>query len=362
MKFTRNMKRIAFAGISLAAAAHICVLLQGILPAPRTITMTQRALAGETLSRETVKLSEVSPYLIAAVIAAEDARFCSHHGIDREAIEKAIAHNKKGGKRRGGSTITQQTAKNLFFWNGGGMARKAGEAYTALLIDAAWPKTKIMEHYLNIAEWGGGIFGAEAAAQARFGKPASALNAYEAALLASVLPSPNKWRIDPPSAFVSGRARTINARLKVIAREGFGDCVLSSHPGFNRNDFGAPNPSGPNIAAPQEGDIAKNKAKPDAKAVAGIAATLPTQAQPESTDAAPAVSKNAPEDDDRQNQIASTNSAPPQSLEEVLSAAETALENRREDMPAVNLPKDIRPPHIPPQERTYKTESSAKPE
>jgi len=202
------------------------VLVQGVLPSPRTLTMTQRVLAGQTLQRQNIKLEDVSPHLIAAVIASEDARFCAHHGIDFDAVEKAIEHNKKGRRRRGGSTLTQQTAKNLFFWNGGGMARKAGEAYTALLIDAAWPKTKIIEHYLNIAEWGDGIFGAEAASQTRFGKSAKDLTAYEAALLASVLPSPNKWRVDPPSPFVSSRARTINARLKIIAREGFGDCVL----------------------------------------------------------------------------------------------------------------------------------------
>ena len=204
--------------------------------------MTGRVLSGESLQRQNVKIEDVSPLLISAIIAAEDARFCSHPGIDREAIEKAIEDNKKGGRRRGGSTITQQTAKNLFFWNGGGIARKAGEAYAALLIDALWTKKRIMEHYLNIAEWGDGIFGAQAASQARFGKTASALTSHEAALLASVLPSPNKWRLDPPSEFVRGRAHTVNARSKVTAREGYADCVLLKHPAFNRNDFRAATP------------------------------------------------------------------------------------------------------------------------
>lgn len=233
----RRLKRTAIAAAALISAAHLYVIAFGILPSPRTHTMTQRVMVGQTLERQNVKIEDISPYLIAAVIAAEDARFCVHNGIDREAVMDAIEHNKKGGKRRGGSTITQQTAKNLFFWNGGGMARKAGEAYAALLIDTLWSKPRIMEHYLNIAEWGDGIFGAEAAAQSRFGKPASALTSYQAALLASVLPSPNKWRLDPPSQFIAGRARTINARLKVTVREGFGDCVLENHPAYKISDF-----------------------------------------------------------------------------------------------------------------------------
>lgn len=250
----RSLKTLFLGSIAFAAAGHIYVMAFGILPSPRTWTMTGRVMAGETLQRKNVKIDDVSPFLIAAVIAAEDARFCSHNGIDREAIEKAIEHNKKGGRRRGGSTITQQTSKNLFFWNGGGMARKAGEAYTAILIDALWSKETILQHYLNIAEWGDGIFGAEAAAQARFGKSASALNSYEAALLASVLPSPNKWRVNPPSAFVSKRAATINARLKVTAREGYGDCVLLGHPAYNRKDFGARSPNAPTETLPEMPD------------------------------------------------------------------------------------------------------------
>ncbi len=270
-------------------------------------------MAGETLQRKNVSLDKISPFVIAAVIAAEDARFCSHHGIDRAAIEKAIEDNKKGGRRRGGSTITQQTAKNLFFWNGGGMARKAGEAYAALLIDLVWPKTTILQHYLNIAEWGDGIFGIEAAAQARFGKPAEDLSAYEAALLASVLPSPNKWRLDPPTTFVQGRARTINARLMVTAREGFGDCVLLGHPAYKRANFGATSVD------------AKEKLKDNQGAKPHSADT----AIPQKTDDAT-------------------------SLDDVLSAAQIAAQAAREDTKAQDgapaaapaQPTDIRPPAL----------------
>jgi monofunctional biosynthetic peptidoglycan transglycosylase len=268
----QTIKKVAVASLALIGLAHLYILSFAFLPAPQTWTMTGRVMEGETLSQQRVDLEDISPYLIAAVIAAEDARFCSHHGIDREAIEKAIEHNKKGGRRRGGSTITQQTAKNLFFWNGGGMVRKAGEAYVALLIDAAWPKSTIMQHYLNIAEWGDGIFGAEAAAQARFGKSASALTSYEAALLASVLPSPNKWRLDPPSEFVGARARTINARLKVTAREGFGDCVLSLHPAYKRANFGVVRPEATkDKLAPKSENLSKDTSLEDILTQAEVA-------------------------------------------------------------------------------------------
>ena len=237
-KVRRGAEFVFKAGVGFVIAAHLYVLFLGLFPAPTTINIIKRAQTEGNVQRENVKLDDVSPYLIAAVIAAEDARFCSHHGIDRQALAQAIEDNKEGGRRRGASTITQQTAKNLFFWNGGGMMRKAGEAYAALLIDLLWSKETIMQHYLNIAEWGDGIFGAQAAAQARFGKSAKDLSQYEAALLASVLPSPNKWRVDPPGDYVRGRAVTVQVRMNVTGAQGYGDCVLAGHPGFDARDFG----------------------------------------------------------------------------------------------------------------------------
>ena len=133
-----------------------------------------------------------------------------------------------GSRRRGGSTITQQTAKNVFLWNGGGYARKAIEAWAALYINTVWGKRRTMEVYLNVAEWGDGIFGAEAAAQARFGKSAKDVTADEAALLAAVLPSPNKWRVDSPSAFVNGRADTLMQRAEIIRTSRYDACLLAS--------------------------------------------------------------------------------------------------------------------------------------
>jgi monofunctional biosynthetic peptidoglycan transglycosylase len=173
-----------------------------------------------------VPIEQISPHLIYAVIAAEDSRFCQHIGIDFDALNVALEDNKSGGRRRGGSTLTQQTAKNVFLWNGGGYARKAVEAWFALYIDTVWSKRRIMEVYLNIAEWGDGIFGAEAAAQARFGKPASDLTPREAALLAAVLPSPNKWRVNPPGSYVQGRASTLQQRARVVSQERLASCVM----------------------------------------------------------------------------------------------------------------------------------------
>ena len=183
-------------------------------------------LSGVDVKRDITPIRNISPNLVRAVIAAEDSKFCSHYGIDLEAVRSAFRNNQQGGRRRGGSTISQQTAKNIFFWNGGGYVRKAGEAWMTLVTETIWSKRRIMAHYLNVAEWGDGIYGAEAAAQIRFGKPASELTKREAALLASVLPNPNDWRVDPPGNYVSGRATTIEQRMRVVESDGLDSCVL----------------------------------------------------------------------------------------------------------------------------------------
>lgn len=210
----------------LFLAAHLMGLGYAVIPVKGTVNMVLRP-AGTTFRQKWVPLEQISPNLIHAVIAAEDTRFCAHDGIDFEAINAAIEDNKSGRRRRGGSTITQQTAKNVFLWNGGGYARKAVEAWFTLYIDTIWSKRRIMEVYLNIAEWGDGIFGAEAAAQARFGKPASQLSAREAALLAAVLPSPNKWRVNPPGSYVRTRAGTLQSRARSVKTQGLAACVLN---------------------------------------------------------------------------------------------------------------------------------------
>lgn len=212
-------------GVGIFLVFHVYALALKIVPVPGTVLMMQRAMGGEEIRRDWTPLKDISPHIVDAVIGGEDGRFCEHNGIDFSAIEQALEDNQEGGKRRGGSTITQQTAKNVFFWNGGGYARKAGEAWMASFIDFIWGKRRTMEVYLNVAEWGDGIFGIEAASQVRFGKPASALTQQEAALLAAVLPSPNKWRVDPAGPYVQGRAGTLRKRMRVVRDNGYSACV-----------------------------------------------------------------------------------------------------------------------------------------
>ncbi len=223
----RWLVRLLWAVGALFVAVHVYGLILIATPAPITITMAERGIAGETLRKVTVPIEEISPHLVRAVIAAEDSRFCQHDGIDVDAIEQAIDEAERGQGRRGASTITQQTAKNVFLWNGGGYPRKAAEAWFALFIDFVWGKERVMEMYLNVAEWGDGIFGAEAAARVRFGKSAADLTEREAALLAAVLPSPNKWRLDPPGPYVRQRAGTLQARMRVVDGEGLAACALA---------------------------------------------------------------------------------------------------------------------------------------
>jgi monofunctional biosynthetic peptidoglycan transglycosylase len=143
------------------------------------------------------------------VIAAEDQKFAEHFGFDWQAIEKALEQNSRSKKTKGASTLSQQTAKNLFLWSGRTWLRKGVEAYFTVLLEALWPKRRILETYLNVAEFGDGIYGVEAAAQRYFRKPASRLNGSEAALLAAVLPSPRRYRVTAPNAYVRSRQQWI---------------------------------------------------------------------------------------------------------------------------------------------------------
>lgn len=212
---------LLFVGLSL-----VWVSWYRFAPVSGTTQMGLRHLQGQTVVRTWVPLGEMSPHLIRAVIAAEDTGFCSHPGIDVEAVRKAMGEAQDGGRVRGASTISQQTAKNAFLWSGRDPVRKGLEVWFTGLEELLWPKRRIMEVYLNVAEWGDGTFGAEAAARARFGKSAADLTATEASLLAAVLPSPQKWRVDPPGPYVASRARTLRGRMAAVRRGGTADCVL----------------------------------------------------------------------------------------------------------------------------------------
>lgn len=193
---------------------------------PRTTIMLQRAAEGQTIRHYPIPISRMSPHIVRAVIAAEDSRFCTHDGFDVEAIQDAMEANRRGGRVRGASTISQQTAKNLFLWPDRSWVRKGLETYFTALIEFMWPKRRIMEAYLNAAEWGDGNFGIEAAARARFDRSAADLTPLQAARLAAVLPNPNRWRADAPGPYVRRRSATLVQRARVVRNEGTAACVL----------------------------------------------------------------------------------------------------------------------------------------
>lgn len=160
-----------------------------------------------------VDLEDISPQAAIAVIASEDQQFPFHMGFDFKSIREAVRHNAKSRHIRGASTISQQVARNLFLWQGGGYFRKGIEAGFTLLIEALWPKERILEMYLNIAEFGRGTYGVEAAAQRYFHKSAKRLNRYDSALLAAVLPAPRRYRVEAPSAYVQQRQNWILGQM-----------------------------------------------------------------------------------------------------------------------------------------------------
>lgn len=158
--------------------------------------------------------SQISRHLPIALVAAEDQKFPAHHGFDFAAIDQALRHNRNGRRVRGASTISQQVAKNLFLWQGRSWLRKGLEAWYTVLIEAMWPKRRILEVYANIAEFGDGVYGAEAAAQRFFRKPAAALGPAESARLAAVLPNPKKYSARHPGPYVQRRARWIERQVR----------------------------------------------------------------------------------------------------------------------------------------------------
>ena len=199
------------------------VVIYRFVPVAFTWPMARDAISGTHVEREWVGLSRISPAVPRAVIGAEDARFCEHRGFDFEAMEAAAARNAKAAKKgstkvRGGSTISQQTAKNAFLWPGRSYVRKGLEAYFTVLIEAIWGKPRIMEVYLNIAEMGPGIYGVEAAAQHYFGKSAAKLTTREAARIAAILPQPIKRSAAAPGRYVKRYAGRIEKRARVARR------------------------------------------------------------------------------------------------------------------------------------------------
>ncbi len=222
----RKTRPILTALLILALLPVGGVLTHTLIPPPLTLLMLREGVAGQGLDYRWRSLDDISPNLIASAIAAEDARFCSHGGFDMKAIEKALADNERGRKVRGGSTISQQTAKNVFLWPGRDWIRKGFEAGYTLMIETVWSKRRIMEVYLNVAEMGPGVYGAEAAARHWFGKSARDLSPREAARIAAILPSPRRYDAGAPGPYVRRRASRVQASARVVRNEGLAACVL----------------------------------------------------------------------------------------------------------------------------------------
>ena len=209
---------LAFAVGAFLVGSVFLVTLYREVPPPATPLMLIRAVEGQGIAKEWLPLGQISPHLVRAIIASEDAKFCTHHGFDWDAIREAWRRYREGaGKLRGASTISMQTAKNVFLWPGRDWPRKGLEAYFTVLIELAWGKERIIETYLNVVEWGPGIYGAEAASQFHFHKAAGALTADEAAHLAAVLPDPLKWSASRPDRYVAGRAAFIRVQMQDVS-------------------------------------------------------------------------------------------------------------------------------------------------
>jgi monofunctional biosynthetic peptidoglycan transglycosylase len=202
------------------------VLAYRFVNPPITATQAADLIAGHGARRIWLPIERMDRDMVRAAIAGEDGKFCSHHGFDTQAIEAAMRRNAAGGHvLRGGSTISQQTAKNVFLWQGGGYVRKGFEAWFTVLIEHLWNKRRIMEVYLNVAETGIGTYGAEAGARRYFGHDASQLSPQEAARIAAILPLPKRRAAIAPRGFTRRYGNMIVARMRVVQNSGLDGCV-----------------------------------------------------------------------------------------------------------------------------------------
>lgn len=208
---------LAFVGVSL-----LQVLVYKFVPVPVTLTML---FDSNGITKDWTSLSRIDLDMARAAIAGEDAKFCQHHGFDAKAIREAMEYNDRGGRIRGGSTISQQTAKNVFLWQGGGFFRKGLEAWYTVLIEAIWGKRRIMEVYLNVAETGIGTYGVQAGAIRYFNHGADKLSPTEAARIAAVLPLPKKRAAIAPSGFTRRHGNRIARNIGAVRAQGLDSCL-----------------------------------------------------------------------------------------------------------------------------------------
>lgn len=219
----RLLRWLLLAGLALFVSSVLLVLSLRFVPPPTSAFMLGRALdafaTGERdfrLRHRWTPIEQMSTELPIAMVAAEDQKFPRHHGFDIQAIQDAMADAEDGERLRGASTISQQVAKNLFLWNGRSFVRKGLEAYFTVLIEALWPKQRILEVYLNIAEFGDGIYGVAAASESYFKRTPDTVDARQAALLAAVLPNPRKLHVERPSGYVQRRAAWIQRQARQL--------------------------------------------------------------------------------------------------------------------------------------------------
>jgi monofunctional biosynthetic peptidoglycan transglycosylase len=264
------------------------VLAYRFVNPPITATMIGDIVAGRGAHKEWMPIVQIDRDMVRAAIAAEDSKFCTHHGFDVEAIEDAMKRNASGGRIRGGSTISQQTAKNAFLWQGGGYARKGVEAWFTFLIEHLWGKRRIMEVYLNLAETGIGTYGVNAGSERYFGHDASAMSPIEAARIAAVLPLPKERGAIAPKGFTRRYGNTIVARIPVVARDGLDACVYK---GASAPVNKAP-PRVTKKARPQPGEeYESTKPVPPFE---NVVEQLPPATEPQAPEPAPATNQAAP--------------------------------------------------------------------
>lgn len=216
----RPLRFLARVGLTFAAALVASIAIYRVVPPPTTATILSEGIRLGGVQREWVSIDDVAPVMARSVVAAEDANFCLHWGIDMAAVRLAIAE----GAERGASTLTQQTVKNVWLWQGRSWPRKAMEAVMTPLVEALWTKRRIVEVYLNVAEFDTGVFGIEAAARHHFGVGASDLTARQAALLAAVLPNPKERQAVNPATATDRRARAIADGAATIRADGRSRC------------------------------------------------------------------------------------------------------------------------------------------
>jgi len=222
----RIVRWLAYAILVFLVGSILWVLAYRFVNPPVTFTQLGDMIAGNGARGSWMSIERIDRDMVRAVIAGEDSKFCSHSGFDRQAIEAAMRRNARGGSVvRGGSTISQQTAKNAFLWQGGGYFRKGLEAWFTFLIEHLWDKRRIMEVYLNVAETGIGTYGVDAGAQRYFGHDASNLSRTEAARIAAILPLPKRREARAPSGFTRRYGNMLAARAAVVARDRLDACV-----------------------------------------------------------------------------------------------------------------------------------------